>query len=103
MKRRDEVDWTDGWSIKLRRKANASMIEEKRSNLGVLSRNPVKNSLVGAVSISALLSGLFIVLISWIEALRAEVPSVAERFVDALEGVPTGHENLAVGELFVHL
>lgn len=64
------------------------------SNLGACFRDRVEYHLVCAVCIAGSLPGCFVVLISRVESLRAEVVGIAERFVDALECIPASHEDL---------
>ena len=62
--------------------------------LFALTINAIENSLISRLGETRLLPRLLVVLVASAETFGAEVEGIAERLVDACEGVVAGHEDL---------
>jgi hypothetical protein len=72
--------------------------KNQQTNLGVFSRDAIKDGPVCALLIAALFPGLRIALIALSETLRAEIVGVAKRLMYALKRFMAGHKDLDGGK-----
>jgi len=72
----------------------APSMTREEAHLRVLPHDAVEDGLVGGVGETAFFSGLFVIFVPRAQSLRAEVEGISEWFVDALQGVLLGHEDL---------
>lgn len=68
-------------------------------HLGGLSLDAVEYGPICRLAEPALPTSLLIMLVPHAEAFGAEVKCIAKGLVDALQGIPAGHEHLLTGEL----
>lgn len=68
-------------------------------HLGGLSRDAVEYGPIRRLAEPALASGFLVMLVPHAEAFGAKVECITKGFMNALQGIPTGHEYLSSSQL----